>query len=198
MTPARFAEAIVCVGHWLGGDFQYELGEEQIILICRRCPFDDAIKKASTGCRLVNRNVAASAASHFGYGKVILKKTLARGDDHCDIRVHLKKTAEAETEEGTEYHATEFPLDRHGGSGPFGVENADQLKARIRFLENRVEELERTLEDRKLIEKAKGILMKRLKLTEAEAMRKLQKESQQRNKKLAEIARVILEAGRIL
>lgn len=54
--------------------------------------------------------------------------------------------------------------------------------------------LQQALEDRKLIERAKGALMKRAELSEADAFRRLQLLSSQKNKKMAEIARMIVEA----
>jgi AmiR/NasT family two-component response regulator len=50
------------------------------------------------------------------------------------------------------------------------------------------------LEDRKIIERAKGIMMKRARLDEADAFRRLQKLASEKNKKLVEIAQSILTA----
>ena len=55
-------------------------------------------------------------------------------------------------------------------------------------------ELRQTLEDRKLVERAKGALMKRAKIDEPEAYRRLQKLASERNIRMAEIARMILMA----
>ena len=55
-------------------------------------------------------------------------------------------------------------------------------------------DLKQALEDRKTIEKAKGILMKKAGLDEHEAFRRLQKLASDKNKKLIEIARIILTA----
>jgi response regulator NasT len=54
--------------------------------------------------------------------------------------------------------------------------------------------LRQALEDRKIIERAKGILMKSRRLDEASAFRKLQKLARDRNHKLAEMARIIILA----
>jgi response regulator NasT len=54
--------------------------------------------------------------------------------------------------------------------------------------------LKQALEDRKAIEKAKGLLMKKAGLDEADAFRRLQKLASDRNKKLVEIAQMILTA----
>jgi response regulator NasT len=52
--------------------------------------------------------------------------------------------------------------------------------------------MRQALEDRKVIERAKGVLMKELGLNEAEAFRKLQKTASANNLKLIELARMVL------
>jgi two-component system, response regulator PdtaR len=54
--------------------------------------------------------------------------------------------------------------------------------------------LKQALEDRKLIERAKGILMKRTGLEESEAFRRLQKLASSKSQKLVEIARMLITA----
>lgn len=60
------------------------------------------------------------------------------------------------------------------------------------------QQLSQTLENRKLIEKAKGIFMRRLGLDEAEAHRRLQMESQKRRTNIADIAKKIIESEELL
>jgi response regulator NasT len=55
-------------------------------------------------------------------------------------------------------------------------------------------DLRQALEDRKIIEKAKGIFMKKTGLAEQEAFRRLQKLACENNRKLIEIAQTILMA----
>jgi GAF domain-containing protein len=66
-----------------------------------------------------------------------------------------------------------------------------------RLLEQAVA-LQKTLEDRKLIEKAKGVLMREHGLSEAEAFRLLQKQSMEKRKTMREIAEAILLATELL
>ena len=61
-------------------------------------------------------------------------------------------------------------------------------------LRREASDLRQALEDRKHIEKAKGLLMRRAGLDENEAFRRLQKMASERNRKLAEIAAMILTA----
>ena len=83
-----------------------------------------------------------------------------------------------------------------------------QLKASIevavaRFderciLRDDTEKLRADLSDRKYIERAKGILMDSFGLKEGEAMARLQKLSRDKNKKLAVIARELIEKEKIM
>lgn len=57
-----------------------------------------------------------------------------------------------------------------------------------------VAELSRTLEERKLIERAKGVLMKQAGLDEEQAHRRMQRMASDTNRKLVEVARLILAA----
>jgi two-component system, response regulator PdtaR len=59
-------------------------------------------------------------------------------------------------------------------------------------------DLRQALADRKVIEQAKGILMKKAKLDEAEAFRRLQELAREKDRKLVEIAAMILTAEEAL
>jgi response regulator NasT len=55
-------------------------------------------------------------------------------------------------------------------------------------------DLRQALEDRKLIERAKGLLMKKVGLDEQEAFRRLQKVAMDSNRRMAEVAQMVLTA----
>ena len=61
-------------------------------------------------------------------------------------------------------------------------------------LRQEADDLRQALEDRKVIERAKGIIMRRGKLEEAEAFRRLQRLASDKSRKLVEIAHTILVA----
>jgi response regulator NasT len=65
-------------------------------------------------------------------------------------------------------------------------------------LQQQADDLRHALESRKVIERAKGILMKRAGLKEQEAFRRLQALSSQKNMKMAEIAEMIVTAEEAL
>ena len=62
-------------------------------------------------------------------------------------------------------------------------------------LRARAEKLSRTLEERKLIDRAKGKLMDTLHLTESEAHYRIQKASMDSGRRIADVAREILDAA---
>jgi response regulator NasT len=66
----------------------------------------------------------------------------------------------------------------------------------IKNLKNELEVTKETLESRKIIEKAKGIIMERLQLNEEESMKFLQKKSRNSNQKLVDVAKEIIEADK--
>ena len=68
----------------------------------------------------------------------------------------------------------------------------------IKTLRENVNTLELTLRERKLIERAKGILMTRRNLSEPEAFRLLQRQSQDRRMPMAKLAESIVQADELL
>jgi two-component system, response regulator PdtaR len=65
-------------------------------------------------------------------------------------------------------------------------------------LRHEAQDLRQALEDRKLIERAKGLLMKKTKLDEQESFRRLQKLASEKNLKLAQLARMIITADEVI
>jgi len=65
-------------------------------------------------------------------------------------------------------------------------------------LTGQVSSLARKLEERKTIEKAKGVIMQTLGISEPEAMRRLQKQARDSRRPMIELARAVLDAHGIL
>jgi response regulator NasT len=103
-------------------------------------------------------------------------------------------------------------VERAGAAGVFGYlikpVTIEGLQAQIEVAVRRFQQqekliaekdsLQQTLETRKLVEKAKGIFMKRMNLDEAEAHRRLQLESQRRRISLADLAKRVIESEELL
>jgi two-component system, response regulator PdtaR len=68
---------------------------------------------------------------------------------------------------------------------------------RLQGLQRKVHDLQQSLEDRKLIERAKGLLMKHTGLDEQEAFRRLTKMATDTNRKLVAVAAMVLDAGEL-
>ena len=78
------------------------------------------------------------------------------------------------------------------------VEMAYNAAQKINALEGAVENLSEELESRKLIERAKGILMKRLKISEAEAFQMMQQEARRQRIKMKNLAKAIVTSDSII
>jgi response regulator NasT len=103
-------------------------------------------------------------------------------------------------------------IDRANEAGVFGylVKPIDikELCSTIKIAQRRFEEFRQishdfanvksALEERKFIEKAKGILMERFGLSEEQAMKAMQKKSRNTNKKLVRVAKDIIVAEKII
>lgn len=103
-------------------------------------------------------------------------------------------------------------VDRAAAAGVFGYlikpVGAASLVAQIEVAVERFREhmrllaenqtLTQNLETRKLLERAKGIMMRRLKLSEADAHKRLQQESQRRRQSIGDLAKKIIESEELL
>jgi response regulator NasT len=78
------------------------------------------------------------------------------------------------------------------------IELAQVRQAEFEALEAEVGRAQQALEDRKLVERAKGLLMSALRLSEQDAFRRLQKTARERNLPLVEVARRIVEQQSLL
>ncbi len=67
----------------------------------------------------------------------------------------------------------------------------------LMLLRKEVDDLRQALETRKLVERAKGILMKRLSLTEEEAFHRLRRRSQNESRKIGEVAQAVILADKM-
>ena len=74
------------------------------------------------------------------------------------------------------------------------IEVAMARFSEFRALEKEIGDLKQTLETRKLVDRAKGILMDTQRLTEAEAFRKIQKMSMNKRKPMKDVAEAIILA----
>lgn len=68
-----------------------------------------------------------------------------------------------------------------------------RLSRRVHEIERQVDDLKHQLEDRKVIERAKGLLMKKFNLNEDAAYKEMQKKAMNSSKTIAQIAKTIVD-----
>jgi response regulator NasT len=73
------------------------------------------------------------------------------------------------------------------------IEIALSRNAQLVALESEIQDLGERLETRKLVERAKAVLSEKMKLTEPEAFRWIQKASMDRRLSMAEVSRTVLD-----
>lgn len=78
------------------------------------------------------------------------------------------------------------------------IEVAVRRSAEHLMLQAQNEKLQQDLETRKLLDRAKGVLMKRASLSEEDAHKRLQQESQKRRISLAELCKRIIESDELM
>ncbi|UPQ89984.1 ANTAR domain-containing response regulator [Vibrio sinaloensis] len=84
------------------------------------------------------------------------------------------------------------PADTQFSLSPW-IANAHQVRKSVAAFESEIEQLESRLEDRKLIERAKGLLMKLHQVDEDAAYQAMRKSAMQSSQSLAQVARNLLQ-----
>ena len=88
------------------------------------------------------------------------------------------------------------PIDEYDLKTAIGL--AMKHFADMEVLRKDAQDANKALEDRKIIDRAKGMLMESFGLKESDALKALQKKSRDTNRKLVEVARDMLPAGQLI
>jgi two-component system, response regulator PdtaR len=141
---------------------------------------------------------------------LVLVDIRLNGDDGIDLAGQLMEERRAPIIMISAYSDPEL-INRASSAGifgylvkPFSFETlvaqievaAKRFREREQLIQDRDEAIQ-NLETRKLVERAKGIFMKRLSLSEPDAHRRLQLESQRRRISLAELAKKVIESDEL-
>ncbi len=103
----QLSEVLVDLKHRINGDFYLvEQDEDRIVMANRCCPFGDKVKDRPSLCMMTSNVFGTISAENSGYAKVVLDKSIARGDKQCHVVVYLQDNDEAKTVEGREYFAS--------------------------------------------------------------------------------------------
>ena len=145
--------------------------QPDLLIIDINMPILDGIE----AIRKINKKVNIPAIITTGYNE---KELIKRANDAGVFYYLVKPVDELELKPAIEIVMSRF-------------EEYSKLK-------NQLKEKEDALESRKFIERAKGILMEKNNIKEAEAMKLLQKMSTSRNQKMVEISKDIISADKLL
>lgn len=132
----------------------------------------------------------------FSVGSMVEMIDILKNDRICPV-VILANQAQRSNIESVILEDDEFNIFLYSPFNKWSfisfVETIAKNWMKLRKLEEQVRKLQDDLETRKLVERAKGILMKELKLDEESAMKKLQKLSMDHQMPIKEVAKRIIE-----
>ena len=120
---------------------------------------------------------------------------IAIDDDICDIILivsEAQKNLIDDTNTGSGFVCMSKPINKTSLLNT--IDLMVKNKRKIRKLQTEIDELKTTLGTRKEVEKAKGLLMKHLNLSEAEAFKRIQKQSMDKGIPMREIAKAVILA----
>jgi len=99
----RYAEVIVALKNRIGGNFTRTSSPPDVVRVTNtRCPFGHAVEQAPELCHMTSSVFGGIAARNFGYAKVVLDRTIARGNRTCLVSVYLNEQVGRQVQ-GDEY-----------------------------------------------------------------------------------------------
>ena len=92
--------------HRIKGGFSIvEQNDTKVVFENSTCPFAEKVIGRSSLCMMTSNVFGTVAAENNDYAKVVLEKTIARGDSGCRVAVYFDETSESEANEGREYYS---------------------------------------------------------------------------------------------
>ena len=105
LSREQVADVLADLKRRIRGDFVViEENDDRIVLGNRACPFEDKVVGRPALCMMTSNVFGSIVADNLGYAKVVLERTIARGDAGCRVVIHLKPTDEAQRADGREYY----------------------------------------------------------------------------------------------
>jgi hypothetical protein len=108
LSAEQVADVCVDLKKRIQGDFfVIEQTPEKIVFGNRACPFGDKVFDRPALCMMTSNVFGTIASENLGYGKVVLEKTIAKGDPGCRVVVYLTRSSAALGADGREYVRSE-------------------------------------------------------------------------------------------
>lgn len=86
-----------------GQFYVIEETEDRLVLGNRACPFAEKVIGRPSMCMMTSNVFGHIAAENLGYGKVVLRETIADGHPECRVVVYFRPSEEAAAAPGREY-----------------------------------------------------------------------------------------------
>ncbi len=103
LNVERYVDLILGLKNQIGGNFSLDSSEPGCVrVINTRCPFGDGVKNFPELCRMTSSVFGGIAARNFGYAKVEISESIARGHGRCRVCIHLDRDT-AQNHPGKEY-----------------------------------------------------------------------------------------------
>lgn len=104
LTREQVADVLVDLKRRINGAFYIiEEHEDRIVLGNRACPFGDKVLDRPALCMMTSNVFGSIAADNLGYARVVLDRTIARGDDGCRVTIYLTPGDAPSASSGREY-----------------------------------------------------------------------------------------------
>jgi response regulator NasT len=177
---------------------QNEQAAEKIKLACQRSGYlvGDICTSGNEAIRRVRAEASDILLINFEMPDMTgLEVATIIGDENlCSVVLFVSPTQrDFSFDIVSDYDITLFVKPINGVALLSTLEVVLQNRRRIHKLESELSKLKRGMEDRKMIEKAKGILMRRRSISEGEAYRRIQKMSMDSRVAMRDIANKIIE-----
>ncbi len=99
----QVVDVLVDLKSRIHGEFRVvDQDEKKVVLKNSRCPFEDKVKDRQCMCMMTSNVFGTITANNLGYAKVILEKTIAKGDPECEVIVQFDPDQSTDME-GREY-----------------------------------------------------------------------------------------------
>lgn len=90
LSIETIAHVLVDLKRRIGGEFRIsEISKDAIVLLNTKCPFGTNVVNKKPLCNMTANVFGKIVSSELDYAAVELNKTIANGDGHCHVIIHL-------------------------------------------------------------------------------------------------------------
>ncbi len=106
LSQQQYIDLILGLKNRIGGGFSLDSAQPETITVVNDCcPFGEQVSLYPELCRMTSSVFGGIAARNFGYAKVEIKRSIARGQGGCEVCIHFDPKI-APSQPGQEYRNT--------------------------------------------------------------------------------------------